>query len=127
MAACGELLDSLLGGTALNYIGHRACVRGASAGTRKSRKHVEMADLAQQKEIEGGQERKRLYRETRNGEWLSAIPHCLNVIELSREGFQDNICLRYGLMPQDIPTTWMVAVRGSQSSMTYNDQRVALF
>ena len=33
--ASGELVDSLLGGTALIYIGHRACVRRASAGARK--------------------------------------------------------------------------------------------
>ena len=26
-AASGELVDSLLGGSALNYVGHRACVR----------------------------------------------------------------------------------------------------
>ena len=34
-AASGELVDFILGGTALNDIGHRACVRGASAGTIK--------------------------------------------------------------------------------------------
>ena len=36
-AASGELVDSLLGGTALNYVGHRACVRGVSAGERRER------------------------------------------------------------------------------------------
>ena len=45
----GELVDFLLGGTALNYVGHRACVRGASAGEIKERKHVELADLARLK------------------------------------------------------------------------------
>ena len=39
-AARGELVDSLLGGNALNYVGHRACVCGASAGAGKERKHV---------------------------------------------------------------------------------------
>ena len=43
--------------------------------------------------------------ETRNGAWLSAVPHRLNGTELSREEFRDNPRLRYGLMPQDIPTT----------------------
>ena len=37
-----------------------------------------------------------------NGEWLSAIPHCLNSIELSQEKFWDNLHLRYGLMPRNI-------------------------
>ena len=45
-AAIRELVDSLLGGTALNYVGHRSCVCRASAGSRKERKHVEMAELA---------------------------------------------------------------------------------
>ena len=104
-AASGELVDSIPGRTALNYVGHRACVRGASAGKRKERKHVEMVELYRRKEIAGGQERNRLHRATRNGTWLRAIPHRLNDTELSREEFRDNICLIYGLMPQDIPTT----------------------
>ena len=31
-AAIRELVDSLLGGTVLNYVDHRACLRGESAG-----------------------------------------------------------------------------------------------
>ena len=42
---------------------------------------------------------------TSNGVWLTAIPHHLNGTELSWEEFRDKFCLRYGLMPQDIPTT----------------------
>ena len=102
----GELIDSLLGGTALNYVSHRACVRGSSMGKRKERKHVELADLARQKELAGGQERYRLHRATVNGAWLSSVPHCLNGTELSREEFRDNIRFRYGLMLQDIPTAF---------------------
>ena len=37
--------------------------------------------------------------------WRSAVPHCLNGMEFSQEEFWDNLCLRYGLMPQDIPVT----------------------
>ena len=40
-----------------------------------------------------------------NGAWIIAISHRLNGTELSWEEFQDNLCLRYGLMPQDIPAT----------------------
>ena len=57
-----ELLDSLLGGTALNYVGHRAYVHRASAVARKGRKHVEVAELDRRKELAGGQERNRLQR-----------------------------------------------------------------
>ena len=45
----------------------------------------------------------RLRMETRNGACLSAVPHRINGTELSQEEFGDNLCLRYGLMPQDIP------------------------
>ena len=34
-ADSGELVDSILGGSALNYVGHRACVLRASAGANK--------------------------------------------------------------------------------------------
>ena len=40
-----------------------------------------------------------------DGAWLRAGPNRLNGIELSREDLRDNLRLRYGLMPQDIPTT----------------------
>ena len=104
-AASGELVDSLLGGTYINYIGHMACVCRASGSSRKERKQMGMAEMARQKELAGGQERNRLHRETRNGVWLSAIPHRLNSTELSQEEFRDNIRLRYRLMPQDIRAT----------------------
>ena len=98
-ATIRELAASLLGGTALNYVGHRACVCGISAEERKERKHGELEEQARPKELAVGQERNRLHRATRNGAWLSAIPHCLNVMELYWEEFLDNLCLRYGLMP----------------------------
>ena len=47
----------------------------------------------------------RLHRATRNGAWLSAVPHRLNGTKLSLEEFWDNLRLRYGLMPQYIPAT----------------------
>ena len=67
--------------------------------------HVELGELDRRKELAGGKERNLLHRETSNGAWPSALPHVLNGTELSREEFQDNLRLRYGLMPQDIPTT----------------------
>ena len=45
---------------------------------------MEMADLDKQKDMTGGQYRKHLHMETNNGVCLSAIPHCLNITELSR-------------------------------------------
>ena len=40
-----ELVDSFLGGSALNYVGHRACVRKASQSARLSKRIVELSEL----------------------------------------------------------------------------------
>ena len=66
---------------------------------------MELDELAIQKELTGGQERNRLYRVTRNGAWISAISYRINGTELSQEELRDNLCLSYGMMPQDIPAT----------------------
>ena len=63
-------------------------------------------ELSIQKELTGGQERNRLHRKTRNGAWLSAIPHHLNGTDSSQEELRDNIFLRYRLIPQDTPATF---------------------
>ena len=61
--------------------------------------------MERRKEQTGCQDRNRLHRATRNGSWLSDVPHGLNGKALSREEFRDDLRLRYGLMPQDIPAT----------------------
>ena len=81
----GDLVDSLLGGTALNYVGNRECLRGASAGASEERKHVKMANLDKQKELSGGQEGNQLHTATMIEAWLSAVLHGLNDTELSQE------------------------------------------
>ena len=70
--------------------------------------HVELGEMVHPKEQARYQERNRLHRATRNGTWISAVPHRLNSTELSWGGFLDNLCLRYGLMLQDIPATYDV-------------------
>ena len=103
--ASRELVDSLLEGSVLNYVGHRACIRKASESARFSKRIVELSDLFVRKEQAGRQEKNRLHRATRNGAWLSAVTHRLNGTELSLEEFRNNLRLRYGLIPQDIPAT----------------------
>ena len=76
-AASREQVDSLLGGYALNYVGHRACVRKASLAARRAKMHVYLGELARGKELAGGQEKNCLQRATRNGAWLSAVPTAL--------------------------------------------------
>ena len=103
MAASRELVESLLGGSVLNYVGHRACVHKASETARQTKMSVELAKISKNQEQAGGQDRNRLHKATRNGTWLSAVLHRLNDTDLSRKEFQDNFQLRYRLMPQDIP------------------------
>ena len=64
-----------------------------------------MAELARKKELSSEQYRNHLHRATRDGAWLSDVPHRLNGMELSWEELRDNLHLRDGLMPQDIPAT----------------------
>ena len=44
-AASRELVDSLLGGSVLNYVGHRACVRKASQSERLSKRIADLSVL----------------------------------------------------------------------------------
>ena len=39
-AVSWEQVDSLLGGSALNYVGHRACIRRASMAARREKMHI---------------------------------------------------------------------------------------
>ena len=71
----GELVDSLLGGTFLNYVGHRTCVRKSILAERFAKMHIELGELSRQNERAGDQERDRLHRATRNSAWISAVPH----------------------------------------------------
>ena len=64
-----------------------------------------MTYLARQKDMVEVQERNHIHREMRNFPWLRTIHHCLNGINVSQEEFRDNLDLRYGPMPQDIPLT----------------------
>ena len=84
MAACGELVGSLLGSTELNYVGHIACVCRTSEGTRKEGYYLQMTELARQKGLAGGQYSLILHRATKDGACLISIPHRLNGTYLSQ-------------------------------------------
>ena len=48
--ASRELVDYILGGSVLNYVGHRACVHKASQMTRLSKRSVELGDIFKRQE-----------------------------------------------------------------------------
>ena len=66
-ANIGELVESILGGSVLNYVGHRACVRKASLAARRANISVELGEVFRRQELAGGQESNLLHRATRNG------------------------------------------------------------
>ena len=66
-ADSGELVESILGGSTLYYVGHMSCVGGESTGVSKERIHVELMEPSRRKYLADGQERNRLLRSTRNG------------------------------------------------------------
>ena len=66
---------------------------------------VELSKMYDRQDQSVRQGKNRLHRATRNGAWLSAVPHRLNGTELSWEESRDNLRLRYGRMPQDIHGT----------------------
>ena len=77
------MVESILGGSVLNYVGHKVCVRKASQMARRTKMSVELAKIFKQQNKARGQERHRLHRATRNGAWMRAVPHHLNGMELS--------------------------------------------
>ena len=84
-AASRELEESLLGGSVLNYIGHRACIHKAIQTARISKRIADLSKIFQRQEQAGGQEKNSLHRARSNGPWLSDRPHHLNSTEFSRE------------------------------------------
>ena len=50
-ADSGELVEYLLGVSALNYIYHRACVRKSSLAARREKIHVKIGELSIQKDL----------------------------------------------------------------------------
>ena len=51
------MVDSLLGGSVLNYVSHRACVRKARQSARLSKRIVEMSELFERQEQASRQEK----------------------------------------------------------------------
>ena len=103
-AANKVLVGSLLGGTDLNHIEHKVCVCISSADGRKQQELAEKAVLTIWKEQADRAGLNCLRQATYNVEWLTAIPNHLNVTEFSWEKFQDNILLKYGVVPLNLPT-----------------------
>ena len=103
-ASSEVLVDALPGGTKLKYVSHKRCVIRVSADGQKQQGFLEKAALKRRKELADRAELNSFWRAMENGAWLTAIPHHLNSMELSREEFQDNLLLCYGIVPLNLIT-----------------------
>ena len=101
-------MNYLLGGTDLDYVGHMACTRKARLGVGKDREREreDMDALGRTKDGVGVQDEIWIVRPTWSGLCLTDMSHRLNGTELSREEFEENICLWYGLPPLNLPSAY---------------------
>ena len=77
---------------------------------------------------------KRLERMGETGAWLSVIPNRFDGTELSREEFQDNLAIHYGLRPRALPECcdgcnepftvehWLSCKKGGFVGQRYDDE-----
>jgi hypothetical protein len=100
---CDLLIKALHIGGGLSAEAHKACVCEAGYQTCKARLKEEEAYLDGLKASGGRKMAKPLERMSKTGAWLSAIPNHFDGTELSREEFQDNLAIRYGLRPRGLP------------------------
>ena len=78
------MVGSLLGGTNLNYIAHKGCVRRSRADGQKQREFSEKEVFTRQRELMDRAGLNCLRWNTYNGVCITDIPQCLNGTELSR-------------------------------------------
>ncbi len=90
-------------GGGLNAGAHKACVREAGNQDRKARLQEDETYLNRLKLSSGRKTAKQLERMGKTGAWLLAIPNRFDGTELSREEFQDNLAICYGLRPRGLP------------------------
>ncbi len=103
VAACKMLIKALHNGGGLSAEDHRQCVKEAGNGVRKVWMKME-EDYLDGLRISGRKKMaKHLDRMGETGAWLSAIPNRFDGMELSREEFQDNLAIHYGLRPRGLP------------------------
>ncbi len=101
--ACDILIKALQDGGGLNAEAHKATVKAAGNEACKARLKGEQDTLDGLKERGGRKIVKRLEWMGETGAWLSVIPNRFDGMELTREEFQDNLAIRYGLRPRGLP------------------------
>jgi hypothetical protein len=101
--ACDILIKALQDGGGLNTEDHKAVVKAAGNEARTARLKEEQVNLDGMKGSGRRKIAKHLGQIDETGVWLSVIPNCFDGMELSREEFQDNIAICYGMRPRGLP------------------------
>ena len=102
--ASADLVRILRGqGGSLNVKEFTADIRKHRRASRAARDETLELDYQLATESLPARDKKRMDRARSAGAWLTVKPDRLNGTELSRGEFQDNVRLRYGLNPVDLP------------------------
>ena len=103
MQATVELVAALLSGGELDLPSHRRCVKKASSSARDLRIADEEAFLHQLGVKWGKKFEKKFERMGENGAWLTRLPSNFDGTVLTREEWHDNVSIRYGFRPTNLP------------------------
>jgi hypothetical protein len=97
------LTGTLLRNDPISVDAHRKCIRAAGAKHRQARREGEVAFHTALMERSPPKVKKRMERTTAAGAWLSTIPDRFSGTELTREEWMDNVAIRYGRRPANLP------------------------
>jgi hypothetical protein len=101
--ATAMLTGTLLRNDPISVDAHRKCVRAAGAKHRQTRRDGEVAFHTALMERSPPKVKKRMERTTAAGAWLSTIPDRFSGTELTRDEWLDNVAIRYGRRPANLP------------------------
>jgi hypothetical protein len=101
--ATGMLTGTLIRNEPINVEAHRNCVCAAGAKHQKIRRDGEVAFHTALMQRSPPKVKKWMERATAAGAWLLTIPDRFSGTKLTKDEWLDNVTIRYGLRPADIP------------------------
>jgi len=101
--AADMLTGTLICNKPINVEAHQNCVHAAGAKHRKTRHDGEVAFHTALMERLPPKVKKRMERATAAGAWLSTIPDRFSGTELTKDEWLDNVAIRYGQRPANLP------------------------
>ena len=106
IACTKTLTESLLDHSELDTVSYSSSVTAARTKMRKARTMLGLAELQMLCNAEEPMASQRMIRAKDTGGWLNTLPSSLNGTVLSEEEFHDSLRLRFGLIPNKLPSTW---------------------